>query len=90
METSFDLTPVFQYDSKLESELENIRTEWGVGFYTEIQYLDALHTVMMKSLNRLDDVEVPYNVYSIVSDICDHIEQEALRIVESIRLYKNI
>lgn len=90
METSFDLTPVFQYDSLLESELENIRTEWGMGFYTEMQYLDAFYTVMTKSWKRLDDVEVPYNVYSIVSDICKHIEQEALAIVESTRLFKNL
>lgn len=90
METSFDLTPVFQYDSQLESELENIRKEWGMGYYTEMQYLTAFHELMTKSANRLNDDEVPYNVYSIVSNICNHIEQEALRIVESIRLFKNI
>lgn len=87
---SFNLTPVFQYDSKLESELENIRKEWGMGYYTEMQYLDAFHTVMVESQKRLDDIEVPYNVYSIVSGVCNYIEQEALRIVESVRLYKNI
>lgn len=90
METSFDLTPIFQYDSILESELENIRKEWGMGYYTEMQYLDAFYTVMVKSLNRLDNDEVPYNVYCIVQDICEHIEKESLRVVESIRLYKNI
>jgi hypothetical protein len=90
METSFDLTPVFQYDSKLESELENIRKEWGMGYYTEMQYLYAFHSTMLESLSRLNDVEAPDNVHSIVWDICRHIEQEALRIVESIRLFKNI
>lgn len=90
METSFDLTPVFQYDSKLESELEHIRQEWGMGYYTEMQYLNAFHSIMLESLSRLRDVEAPDNVQSIVWDIFRHIDREALRIVESIRLFKNI